>query len=249
METEIMRPTKDYLRKSAFAAAFALAIPLHANADLLPPPSDLEKSLGGFRGIGEYSMVLPASGNLNKTEGGPGSKQSFAASRSARNGFPVNSNTPRFGRPVSKPFLSAKGAGKPFVRGSDNAHSPSFGQDKVGTLTDSLFGNERGSVRNNNQRSDKVNQRLQAWARAKISDQPGDARGGGYFDGGSLDNIDNTQPDWTQPLAVGPTNGGNVGFSNQVGQNVQLVAVPAPGTLMLLGAGLLLLGTMRRPTA
>lgn len=309
-----MRLTRHHLRTSALTAVFALAMPLYANADLLPPPSDLGKSMGEFSGAGEYSTVLSASGNLNQTGadqgtkngtsgkgpgrmngGGFGSGKGFGAVASVASGSPVNNgsvvngvsvnNTPTRGGPgdnlVSTP--SGAGAGQSFVMRDGIKPKPSFTPGRIGSthvqtgsLTDSLFGGEGGFNPNNNQQGEEgsVDDRLQAWAEVKIHENPGNngqacfgfsnglnrsgcidsgEGGSGPVGSGSQfphENDNNTQSDWIESIDLGLSSDNNdvdqILITNQVEPSIALVAIPEPGTLLLMGAGLLFLQTMRR---
>lgn len=184
-----MQPIHCLQSKPALAAAVVLALPLYANADLLPPPNDL--SVIEYNDFVVYSLELlekcsadprcqPASADLDQIGGGPGQIADLVVLLSAANGGQVNDNTTALGGLGDDPFPSPTGDGEGFVMDADNEPAPSFAGDQtgswdvqVGALTDWLLGNDLVFMLNNNQQGDDINQWLQGWAQVKLYDEFG----------------------------------------------------------------------------
>ncbi len=169
--------------------ALALALPLCARADLLPPPNEL--TVIQYNDFAVYSLELlekckadprcqPASADLDKIGGGPGQIQDLVVILSSAAGGGVNDNTPPLNDLGDNPFSSPTGNGEALVMGAGNEPTNTFTGDRtgswdvqIGALTDWLFGSDLVFLLNNNQEGDNINQWLQAWAQVRIYDDSG----------------------------------------------------------------------------
>ena len=181
-----MHTSKPLYQQLGLVSIFALIMPFYANADLLPPPNEL--TVTTYNDFDVYSLELlekcksdprcqPASDDLDKIGGGPGSIQDLVVILSASNGVPINDNSPPLNELGDNPFASPTGDGDALVMDAGNEPSPDFTGDRIGSwdvqvgaLTDWLFGNDLVFMLNNNQEGDGVSQWLQAWAQVKIYD-------------------------------------------------------------------------------
>jgi hypothetical protein len=280
-----MPSPRNYLLKPGLAAAFALAMPLYANADLLPPPNELSvieyndfvvSSLELLEKCKDDPRCQSASANLDKIGGGGGAIKDQPVILAAASGAPTKSNSSALGELGDGSFRAPTGDGEAFAMGAGNEPELSFAGGRIGSwdvqvgaLTDWLSGNDLVFMANNKQSRNSANQRLQAGARVYDNvdasqgcwersnglnysgckvDGNGNAADNPIFSQSLNDYLyDTAQRDWAKSLDLRLANntaGGESGWiTNQFEPNAAAapIPVPAPGTLLLMGAGLLLL--------
>lgn len=267
-----MLVTRNYLCKPVLAAALALAIPLYAQADLLPAPATHgENTAAEHRnsGVGPRGLLAnctgpgcqPESDGQGAPGGGQGSAMSQRGPLSAANGGTGNNGAPP---QDNAPLPSPPGNGNALGTGGAEEPGPPFSEDRFDSedilaaapalepATDYLRNPRNYVVAETGY---CVDQASGAAFNQGVAANDGDCGADGYFVSGNPDEVVD-DPDFSQALnddlfttaQLDPIVSQDLADS-EFGPSVQqLVAVPTPGTLLLLGAGLLFLGTARRRT-